>query len=146
MFSLLKIYLSTLKIKNELLAFKYAVEHSDNSIVLTDANKKILYVNENFESNTGYLKDDILGKDPKVLSSGLSAKEVYLDLNKRLKKGKKWEGELINKKKDGTIFYEKASIVPIFINNKLVNYLAIKLDVTQYIKTKRRTKRIFYSI
>jgi diguanylate cyclase (GGDEF)-like protein/PAS domain S-box-containing protein len=140
MSTLLKIYLSTLKMKNELLAFKYAVEHSDNSIVLTDANKKILYVNENFETNSGYLKNDILGKDPKVLSSGLSEKAVYTDLNKKLSEGKKWEGELINKKKDGTIFYEKASIVPIFVDDKLENYLAIKLDVTQYIQQREELK------
>ena len=140
MFSLIKIYLNTLKVKNELLAFKYAVEHSDNAIVLTDVDRNILYVNENFESNTGYYKDEILGQNPKILASGLSEKEVFVDLNKKLNDGKKWEGELINRKKDGTIYYEKASIVPIFINNKLQNYLAIKLDVTQYVKQREELK------
>jgi diguanylate cyclase (GGDEF)-like protein/PAS domain S-box-containing protein len=140
MIILIKIFFSTRKLKNELLAFKYAVEHSDNSIVLTDINKKILYVNENFETNTGYLKNDILGEDPKILSSGLNLRATYEDLNQKLLEGKKWEGELINKKKDGTIFYEKASIIPIFVNDKIENYLAIKLDVTKYIQQREELK------
>jgi diguanylate cyclase (GGDEF)-like protein/PAS domain S-box-containing protein len=130
----------TLKIKSELSAFKYAVENSDNSIVLTDPNRKILYVNDIFEKNTGYLKDELLGEKPKVLSSGLTAQEVYDDLNEKLDSGKKWEGEFINKRKDGTIFYEKASIVPILLDGEIVNYLAIKLDVTKYIEQNEKLK------
>lgn len=140
MITLVKISFTTTKLKNELLAYKYAVEHSDNSVVLTDANKKILYVNENFETNTGYLKDDILGKDPKVLSSGLNLRATYDELNEKLLSGKKWEGELINKRKDGSLFYEKVSIVPIFVNEKIENYLAIKLDITKYIKQREELK------
>ncbi|MAC84720.1 MAG: hypothetical protein CL624_11375 [Arcobacter sp.] len=140
MITLVKISFTTTKLKNELLAYKYAVEHSDNSVILTDANKKILYVNENFETNTGYLKDDILGKDPKVLSSGLNLRATYDELNEKLLSGKKWEGELINKRKDGSLFYEKVSIVPIFVNEKIENYLAIKLDITKYIKQREELK------
>lgn len=134
MIILIKISFSTTKMKNELLAFKYAVEHSDNSIVLTDANKKILYVNENFETNSGYLKDELLGENPKLLSSGLNSDSIYKDLNDKLLHGEKWEGEFINKRKNGTLYYEKVSIVPIFVNEKIENYLAIKLDITKYIK------------
>ncbi len=134
MMILVKISFTTTRIKNELLAFKYAVEHSDNSIVLTDANKKILYVNENFETNSGYLKDELLGENPKILSSGLNDESTYKNLNQKLSNGERWEGEFVNKKKDGTLYYEKASIVPIFINEKIENYLAIKLNVTEYIQ------------
>jgi len=137
---LIKIFISTTKIKNKLLAYKYAVEHSDNSIMLTDVNKKILYVNENFEITSGYKKDDILRKDPKLLSSGLNTKATYEELNKKLLAGEQWQGEFINRKKDGTLFYEKASILPIFINKKIENYLAIKLDITKYIKQREELK------
>lgn len=130
----------TLKIKSELSAFKYAVENSDNSIVLTDPNRNILYVNDIFEKNTGYLKQELLGQRPKVLRSGLTAQEVYDDLNEKLESGKKWEGEFVNKRKDGTIFYEKASIVPILLDCKVVNYLAIKLDITKYIEQNEKLK------
>jgi len=130
----------TLKIKSELSAFKYAVENSDNSIVLTDPDKRIMYVNDIFEKNTGYLKDELLGEKPKVLRSGLTAKETYDELDQKLEAGKKWEGEFINRRKDGTLFYEKASIVPILLEGKVVNYLAIKLDVTKYIQQNEKLK------
>ncbi|WP_417333813.1 EAL domain-containing protein [Halarcobacter sp.] len=126
----------TRKIKNELLGFKYAVENSDNSIILTDPDQNIIYVNENFELNSGYDKEEVLGNNPRFLSSGSTESGVYEELNKKLEKGEKWEGEFINKRKDGSIFYEKASIVPILLNNKIVNYLAIKLDITKYVKQK----------
>jgi len=137
---LVKIYLNRLKIQKELSAFKYAVEHSDNSIILTDENRKMVYVNENYENNSGYRKGELLGHNPKIISSGLTPIDSYIELNEKLNAGKKWDGEFINKRKDGSIFYEKASIVPIFINNELVNYLAIKLDITKYIKQQEELK------
>ncbi len=135
-----KQHMKAKKIKNELSAFKYAVENSDNSIVLTDAKKNILYVNDNFERITGYQKGDVFGQTPEVLGSGETPQEVYDDLNKKLESGDKWEGEFVNKKKDGTLFYEKASIVPIKIDDKITNYLAIKLDITEYIEQSEELK------
>ncbi len=128
------------KIKDELSAFKYAVENSDNSVVLTDANRNILYVNDIFEKNTGFKKDEVSGQKPKMLRSGQTPDETYNDLNTKLASGQKWEGEFINKKKDGTIFYEKASIVPIYVDDVIKNYLAIKLDITKYIKQNEQIK------
>ncbi|MGM0518895.1 MAG: EAL domain-containing protein [Campylobacterota bacterium] len=136
----IKSFVKTLKIQNELQSFKYAVQHSDNSIVLTDAKRNILYVNEIFESNSGYSKDEVLGNKPKVLSSGLTPNSSYEQLDYNLRKGKKWEGEFINQRKDGSIFYEKASIVPIFLDGKIINYLALKLDITKYIKQQEELK------
>lgn len=128
------------KIKNELFAFKYAVEKSDNSIVLTDANRNILYVNDNFEKKTGFLKNEIEGLNPRILGSKQTTDETHKELNEKLDAGEKWEGELINKRKDGTLFYEKASILPIIIDNELRNYLAIKLDITKYIEQSETIK------
>jgi len=133
-----KEYRKIQNIKSELSAFKYAVENSDNSIVLTDADKNILYVNDIFEENTGFEKSEVVGKKPKVLSSGLTSDDVYADLNMKLDAGEKWEGEFVNKRKDGSIFYEKASIVPILIEDEPTKYLAIKLDVTKYIEQKEK--------
>ncbi len=135
-----KQHIKAKKVKSELAAFKYAVENSDNSIVLTDAKKNILYVNDNFEKITGYQKDDVFGQTPEVLGSGDTPQEVYDDLNTKLDNGDKWEGEFVNKKKDGTLFYEKASIVPIKIDGKITNYLAIKLDITEYIEQSEELK------
>ena len=138
-FMILVIYFEhkkTTKIKNELLAYKYAVENSDNSVILTDPNQNILYANENFEKVTGYSKNEIIGNNPRFLSSGVTPDGTYNDLNEKLENGQKWVGEFVNKRKDGTVFYEKASIVPIMIDNEILNYLAIKLDITKYVKQK----------
>ena len=134
--SFLLIYLEhrkSVKVKKELASFKYAVENSDNSIILTDKNKNILYVNDVFEKTSGYKKSEAFGNRPEMLKSGETPKETYDRLEESLQLGTKWEGEFVNKKKDGTIFYEKASIVPVYLDNEITNFLAIKLDITEYI-------------
>jgi len=130
----------SLTIQKSLYAFKYAVEHSDNSIVITDSQKNITFVNDTFEKVTGYKKEEILGKNPRILKSDLQDPSIYKELNEKLDKGKKWEGVFINKRKDGTIFYEKASIVPIFYDKKLSGFLAIKLDITNFIEQNKKLK------
>ncbi len=125
------------KKKKELLAFKYAIENSDNVIVITDINRNIEFVNDAFELHTGYTKEEVYGRNPNILKSDLVSDKTYKDLNETLDRGEKWQGELINRKKDGSLLYEKASIVPIFMDGELVQYLAIKLDVTEYIRQQK---------
>ena len=137
LFILLMMHKRSLTIKNELLGFKSAVENSDNSIVITDPNKNITYVNEVFEKETGYSKKEALGQNPRVLKSGKMPQSIYDDLNKTIDSGKKWEGEFINIRKDKSLYYEKASIIPIYIDNELKHYLAIKLNITNYIEQKQ---------
>jgi len=121
----------------ELLAFRSAVENSDNSIMLTDADRHIEYVNSAFEEQTGYGLDEVRGENPSILKSEMVSPEVYRELNATLDQGEKWIGELVNRRKDGSLVYEKASIVPIFMDNELIQYLAIKLDVTDYIQQQK---------
>ena len=135
---LIKMHLSALKVQEELLAFKFAMQHSDNTIVITDKERKITFVNEVFEKTTGYSSEEVIGQNPRILKSGRQDESVYIEMNKKLNSGQKWEGEFINKKKDGSLFYEKASIVPVFLGKKLINYLAIKLDITQYIEQNKK--------
>jgi diguanylate cyclase (GGDEF)-like protein/PAS domain S-box-containing protein len=116
----------------ELQAFRYAIENSDNGIVITDKDRHIQYVNEAFELHTGYMKDEVLGENPNILKSDLLNDNFYKEMNETLDRGEKWQGELINRRKDGTLLYEKSSIVPIFLEGELVEYLAIKLDITDY--------------
>ena len=131
-------HLRTLKTKRELLAFQYAMQHSDNTVVITDASKHITFVNDIFEKTTGYALQEALGKNPNILKSGKQDDSFYKEMNIKLARGEKWEGEFINKRKDGSLFYEKASIVPVFLNDKLINYLAIKLDITKYVEQNRK--------
>ncbi|WP_049794782.1 EAL domain-containing protein [Aliarcobacter butzleri] len=137
-------YQKSLKTKNELNAFKYAVANSDNSIVITDENRNILYVNEAFEKATGYTKDEMIGQNPRILKSGLLPAEFYKNINAILDRGEKWIGEFKNKKKNGEIYYETASITPIILNENIKGYLAIKLDVTDYIKEKEKVEFLAY--
>jgi len=120
------------KTTRELRAFRYAIENSDNSIVITNKDRKIQYVNEAFELHTGYMKNEVLGENPNILKSDLLTDDFYKEMNEILDRGEKWEGELINRRKNGALLYEKSSIVPVFLEGELVEYLAIKLDITDY--------------
>jgi diguanylate cyclase (GGDEF)-like protein/PAS domain S-box-containing protein len=118
----------------ELQAFKYAIEKSDNAIVITNLQREIEYVNEAFEIKSGYTKHEVIGKNPNILKSGLMNEEVYKEMNEVLDRGEVWQGELINQRKNGELLYEKSSIIPIIMDGELVQYLAIKLDITEYKK------------
>ena len=149
LFLLIYNYFKVKKSTKELLAFRYAIENSDNAIIITDADRHIEFVNEAFEINTGYLRKDVYGKNPNILKSNLVDADVFVKLNKTLDRGEKWQGELINKRKDGSLLYEKVSIVPIFMDGELIQYLSIKLDVTEYImqqKILQQSATVFNSI
>jgi len=130
--------------RNELLGFRTAIENSYNSIVITDIDSNITYVNEVAEMETGYSREELIGKNPRILKSGMNDESFYEELHKALNDGQKWEGEFINKKKDGSLLYEKASIMPIYQNGKLVNHIAIKLNITDYIEEKEKVKYMAY--
>ena len=130
--------------KKKLHAYKYAIDNSDNSVVITDVNKNITFVNEAFQKETGYTQEEILGKNPRILKSNLLDQSHYNSLNEALRQNRRWEGEFINKRKDGSIYYEKASISPMFIDGKVTGYIAIKLNITKYIEQERKVQFLAY--
>lgn len=138
------VYIKSIKTKDELIAFRYAVQNSDNSVVITDKNRNIIYVNDAFEKVTGYSKIEAKGKNPRILKSGDLPQEFYKNMNEILNRGEKWVGEFINKNKDGETYYETASITPIIVDGLLKGYLAIKLDVTNYVKEKEKVEFLAY--
>lgn len=123
---------NVLKNKIELDKLKNALDISDNIIVITDINHKIKYVNHGFQKVSGYSSEEVIGKKPSILSTGLDNQKFYQELRKTIHSGGKWNGEFINKNKFGEITYEKSSITPIK-NSKgeIVEFLAVKLDVTK---------------
>ncbi len=130
--------------KKRLSAYKYAIENSDNSIVITDASQNITYVNEAFERETGYTKEEVLGQNPKILKSDLMDQSFYAALKAALEAQQRWEGEFVNKRKDGSLFYEKASISPLVVDETLHGYIAIKLNITKYIEQENHVKYLAY--
>lgn len=142
--SVLYLYTRSLKDKQRLIAYRYAIENSDNSIIVTDPDHTITYVNNAFVKETGYNIVEAKGNTPAILKSGKMDPKVYETMHESLQKGERWEGEFINKRKDGTIFYEKASISPLIIDNTLHGYIAIKLNITKYIEQENRVKFLAY--
>ncbi|MFH0825893.1 MAG: PAS domain S-box protein [Pseudomonadota bacterium] len=109
-----------------------AVEQAAETVVITDAEGTIRYVNPAFEKTTGYSKDEAIGNNPRILKSGRHDDEFYKRMWKTLADGKTWMGRLVNKKKDGTFFEEDVSISPIRDDTgKTVNFVAVKRDVTK---------------
>lgn len=115
-----------------------AVEQSSATVLITDIGGHIEYVNQQFLETTGYSFEDIKGKTPRLLKSGHTSPKEYEVLWQTIAAGKEWRGEFHNKRKDGTLYWEAASISPIKApNGTIVNYLAIKEDVTERKKTEQ---------
>ncbi len=109
-----------------------AVEQSPASVIITDIYGRIEYVNPMFEVVTGYTLNEVLGKNPNILKSGLNEDSVYIELWGTITDGKVWSGELYNKKKNGELYWESVSISPIKNeSNAITHYLAVKEDITR---------------
>jgi PAS domain S-box-containing protein len=107
------------------------VEQSPNSIIITDLNGNIEYVNEAFTSNTGYTQDEAMQKNPRILQSGRTPLKSYEEIWEALPRGLSWKGEFINRRKDGSEFIEFAIVAPIRqADGRITHYMAIKEDIT----------------
>ena len=120
------------KSEEALLNLQAAVEQSANTIVITDISGNIEYANPAFENSTGYTVAEAIGKNPRILKSGEQDTEFYRDLWATVMSKKIWRGEFHNKHKDGSLYWEKATISPIQNDNgETVRFLAIKEDITK---------------
>lgn len=108
-----------------------AVEQSPVSVMITDTNANIEYVNSTFEHITGYQSEEVLGHNPRILKSGNTPVQLYQDMWQTITSGKAWQGEVMNRKKNGEIFWESAHIAPVLDESGSVrNYLAVREDIT----------------
>lgn len=108
-----------------------AVEQSSNTIVITDIDGHIQYVNKKFEELTGYSKDEVIGGKPNLLKSGETSEEVYKDLWTTILTGRVWEGEFRNLKKSGEMYWERIKITPVVdCNDRITNFIAMKDDIS----------------
>jgi two-component system, cell cycle sensor histidine kinase and response regulator CckA len=116
-----------------------AVEQVAETIVITDTEGTILYVNPAFEKNTGYASDEAIGKNPRILKSGQHDADFYQRLWKTIAGGAVWNGHLITKRKDGTLIEEEATISPIKDDSgEIKNYVAVKRDVTKEVSLQKQ--------
>ncbi|MBN2789870.1 MAG: PAS domain S-box protein [Candidatus Delongbacteria bacterium] len=118
--------------QKDLLILSTAVDQSPSIIVLTNIFGDIVYSNPAFTNITGYAFKEVEGKNLRVLKSENMDDELYNELWDTISSGKVWSGEITNKKRDETIYWEKAIISPIFNKQKeIINYLKIGEDITE---------------
>jgi PAS domain S-box-containing protein len=109
-----------------------AIEQAAEAVVITDPEGRIEYVNPAFSWITGYSREEALGQTPRLLKSGQHPPEFYRLLWETITSGKVWQGEMVNRRKDGTLYPEEMTITPVLAaGGKISNYIAIKQDVTE---------------
>ena len=118
-----------------------AIEAAPVSVVITDRNANIEYVNPHFSNLTGYKENEVIGKSSRIMQSGKTPPEAYSELWKAILDGQSWQGEFINKRKDGSFFIESAKISPIFDKDKnITHFVAIKQDITERKRTEEELR------
>lgn len=119
-----------------------AIEQVDEIILITNVDGVILYVNPAFERVTGYSRREAIGQTPRLLKSGQHNEAFYNDLWHTLSSGKAWNGRMVNKRKDGTLYTEEARITPVRDGNgEIVNYVAAKHDITKEIELEEKRQQ-----
>lgn len=127
-----------IKHEQELQNFYVSIETSSVSIYMTDSGGVICYANPAFCKITGYLREEALGRNIRIVKSGVHDQQFYKDMRDTLGKGKPWQGEICNKNKSGELFWESTVITPIPDKfGKIVNYVAINTDISQKIDLER---------
>jgi PAS domain S-box-containing protein len=116
----------------ELRKMSRAVEQSPVTIVITDTQGTIEFVNPKFTELTGFSAEEAIGRNPRILSSGKTPPETFCELWRTITSGKTWEGELLNRGKDGSLFWEWAAISPLLDENgTITQFLGVKEDITE---------------
>lgn len=120
------------RVDEEIRRLTHAIEQSPVSVIITNTVGEIEYVNPKFTEMTGYTIDEVRGRNPRILKSGETKSEQYTHLWESITSGKQWRGEFHNRKKNGELFWESASISPVR-NEKgvITHFIAIKEDMTE---------------
>jgi PAS domain S-box-containing protein len=120
------------KMMERLSILSKVTEQSPVSIMITDSRGNIEYVNPSFEKLTGYTSHESIGKNARILKSGLTSGEVYADLWNTITSAKDWKGEMVNRKKSGDLYYESLTVSCIKDENgSITHYVAVKEDISE---------------
>lgn len=119
-----------------------AIEQIGEAIIITGPEGDIEYVNPGFEKMTGYTRGEAIGQNPRFMKSGLQDIKFYADLWGAIKSGHQWKGKLTNRRKDGSLYVEEATISPVLDNEgKIKQFVAIKRDISLEIKMEERLRQ-----
>ena len=116
-----------------------ALEATANAVVITDHTGNIIWVNSAFERLTGFTNEEVLGQTTRVLKSGLNPPAIYKEMWQTILAGNIWRGELINRRKDGTLYDEEMTITPVRdLTDAATHFIAIKLDISDRKRTETK--------
>ncbi len=120
------------RVADNIRKLSHAVDQSPVSVVITDVEGRIEYVNRKFSLVTGYPSAEVLGKNPRILESEKLPDEFYQNIWKTVMSGGTWSGEFHNRKKSGELFWEWADISPLVSEGgKITHFVAVKEDITE---------------
>ncbi len=118
--------------EREMQRLSTAIEQSSDAVVITDLDARIQYVNPAFTQVSGYASDEVLGQNPRILKSGVQGPGFYAAMWATLASGQSFVGDLVNRRKDGSLFQEEAVISPVRDEaGTITSYVAVKRDVTR---------------
>lgn len=118
--------------------FSTIVEQTGDMVMLTDSKGIIEYINPSFEKNTGYSKGEAIGKKSSILKSGKHGKMFYKNLWGIITAGQVYQNVIINKRKNGELFYEAKTITPLFSSGKITQFVSTGKDITEYVRSRKK--------
>ena len=121
-----------LEAEKQLRMLSEIIEQNPSMVFVTSLDGKIEYVNAMFRKTTGYSSEEVIGQNPRLLQSGLTPPETYQDMWATILSGRKWQGEIQNKHKDGSIFWANLTISPVALYADAINhFVAVHEDITE---------------
>lgn len=118
-----------------------AVEQSSASVIITDTSGAIEYVNPSFSAITGFSAEEVYGQNPRIMKSFQTAPETYRELWAAITSGQTWQGELLNRRKNGELFWGAVSISPIVEEGRTTHFVAVKQDITELRRVEDELRR-----
>jgi two-component system, cell cycle sensor histidine kinase and response regulator CckA len=119
------------EVEQHLRLLSTALEAAANAIVITDHQGIISWVNPAFTTLSGYTAQEVIGQNPRLLKSGIQGEKYYAELWETISCGKVWKNEIVNRRKDGSLYTEDMTITPVLSEaGQITHFIAIKQDIS----------------